>query len=82
MKEINGIEIIGNKFAYDNCHKIYIIEDEQDEQEAKECGYNIYPIEDIKSAYDNSCSLKLISNWKLTKRYVKQFEDYVKWEVR
>ena len=73
---------MGDKFAYDNCHKIYIIEDEQDEQEAKEYGYNIYPIEDIKSAYYNSCSLRLISNWKLTKRYVKQFEEDVKWEVR
>lgn len=25
---INGIQVVGNSFAYDGCHKIYIIENE------------------------------------------------------
>lgn len=32
--KINNVEVVGNKFAYDGCHKIYIIEDMEDEQKA------------------------------------------------
>lgn len=75
--KINNIEVIGKKFAYDNCHKIYVIEDEKDLKEAKEIGYNIYDIADIKEAYENSCPLRFISNWKLNKNYISQFENAV-----
>jgi hypothetical protein len=74
--KINGKEIITNgKFAYDGCHKIYILEDEQDEKEAIECGYHIYDIVCLESAYENSCDLRFIDNWKLNTTYVAQFED-------
>lgn len=72
---INGKEVVGKQFAYDGCHKIYIIEDENDYEKADELGYNIYNIEDIEEAYNNSCELKFISNWKLNKDYIKQFEE-------
>ena len=70
-----------DKFAYDGCHKIYIIESEADEAEAKSYDYEIYPIEKPKSAWGNSCSLKFISNWKLTKQFVSQFEPVAKIEM-
>ena len=38
---INGKQVIGDYYAYDNCHKIYIIEDEDDMKQAKEYGYSI-----------------------------------------
>jgi len=72
---INGQTVNGDKFAYDNCHKIYIIEDQTDIEEAKEIGYDVYPIENLKEIYEHSCELRFISNWKLTKNYVTQFED-------
>ena len=75
--KINGKKVKGNYFAYDRCHKIYIIEDEDDYEKADELGYNIYDIEDIEEAYNNSCELRFISNWKLTDYYVKQFEEAV-----
>lgn len=28
--KINGKEVLGTKFAYDGCHRIYIIEDDKD----------------------------------------------------
>lgn len=74
MLKINGKEVLGKEFAYDGCHKIYILEDNNDKNKALELGYKVYPIEDIKSAYNNSCELRFISNWKLNKDYVKQFE--------
>lgn len=75
--KINNKEVIGNKFAYDTCHKIYIIEDEEDLKNAKEIGYKIYDIKDLKEAYENSCPLRFIDNWKLDKCYVAQFENAV-----
>ena len=39
--------------------------------------YDIYDLDNLKELYNESCSLRFISNWKLTKRYVKQFEENV-----
>ena len=61
---INGKQVIGDYYAYDNCHKIYIIEDEDDMKQAKEYGYSIYDIKTLQRAFEDSCSLRVISNWK------------------
>lgn len=77
---INDTKVYGTEFAYDDCHKIYVIEDEEDKKESLQYGYKIYPISDIEEAFKNSCPLRLISNWKLNKRYVEQFKDaHFKW---
>lgn len=73
--KINNLEVVGNKFAYDGCHKIYIIEDMEDEQKAIDCGYEILDISELVDTYRNSCELRFIHNWKLTKTYVAQFEN-------
>lgn len=75
MKRINLKDIEGIGFAYDGCHKIYIIEDSEDIYNAIKVGYNIYQMYELPSIWENSCSLRFISNWKLTNQYVKQFED-------
>ena len=75
--KINNKEVIGDKFAYDGCHKIYIIEDEKYREDAEEYDYQIFDLKDIQNVYENSCELKFISNWKLDKRYVNQFEDAI-----
>jgi len=75
--KINNKEVIGDKFAYDGCHKIYVIEDEKDREDAEEYDYQIFDLKDIQNVYENSCELKFISNWKLDKRYVNQFEDAI-----
>lgn len=75
--KINGIKIYALTFAYDGCHKIYLIEDEIDEKEAIKSGYSVLPIEKLKETYKDSCSLKFISNWKLDKNYVGQFAKAV-----
>lgn len=74
MKTINGIEIMAKFFAFDNCHKIYLLNDEQDTQEAKKCGYDVIPIAFLKAAYRGSCYLRFISDWKLTTQYAAQGE--------
>lgn len=75
--KINNKEILGNEFAYDGCHKIYIIEDAKDKEKAIDSGYDILPITELKSAFNDSCDLRFIRNWKLDMLYVGQFEDVV-----
>lgn len=68
-----------NRFAYDGCHKIYLLESDEQEKDAIGCGYKILPVEDLKKPYGNSCSLRFIAWWDLDKDYVcKQFE-VMKW---
>ena len=73
--EINGRTVFGNTFAYDGCHKIYILEDTEDTKQAIKNGYKICLIETIEDVYNNSCSLKFINNWKLTEVYAEQFKE-------
>lgn len=75
--KINGIEVVGKEFAYDGCHKIYVIEDEEDRNKAISYGYDIYMIEDLQMIYENSCPLRFVHNWKLTQTYVAQDESAI-----
>lgn len=62
-------------FAYDGCHKIYILEDDKDLKNAKNMGYLIKSIEELPRIWANSCELKFIRNWKLDKLIIAQDED-------
>ena len=72
--KIGRYKVNADSFAYDGCHKIYILESEKDKEEANELEYKILPISEIVDFYENSCSLRFISNWQLDKNYVGQFK--------
>lgn len=67
--------ITATHFAYDGCHKIYIIEDNEDKVNAIKYDYTIINIKELPKVWVDSCSLRFISNWKLTKQYVEQFNN-------
>lgn len=73
--EINGIKITGKNFAWDGCHKIYILANASQVRQARAMGYSIFKIKSIKDCYESSCSLKFISSWDLLTDYISQFED-------
>jgi uncharacterized ParB-like nuclease family protein len=75
--KINGKTIQAKEFAFDGCHKIYICESADESKEAMQSGFTILPIDQIKNAYENSCSLRFIHNWQLNKTFVSQFTDVV-----
>jgi hypothetical protein len=75
MMKINGETTTAKEFAFDGCHKIYLIESEDDRADARGCGYDILPISSLREAFNNSCGLQFISNWKLTKSFVNQFGE-------
>lgn len=56
------------QFVWDGCHKIYIIENEEEATEAKKSGYAVLNIEDdLETAWKDSCNLKFINFWNLDK---------------
>lgn len=65
------------EFAYEGCHKIYVLESEKDRLEAVEYDYEILDMDLLERTYRSSCSLKFVSNWSLDKRYIEQCEDVV-----
>lgn len=87
MMYVNNKEIIGDKFVWDKCHKIYIIEDDNDLRDCQEMwgtiifGEDLFNIEELERIYNNSCPLRFISNWKLDKQYVEQFEENVEFSM-
>ena len=64
MRKINGVEVVAGAFAYDGCHKIYLLNDEDSIVDAEENnGYDVYDIGSIISAFVYSCPLRFIGKW-------------------
>ena len=75
--KLNGIELEATRFAYEGCHKIYIIGNEEESKEAIDIGYDLYSIDELEDVFNKSCSLRFINSWDCEKRYVKQFEEAI-----
>ena len=61
---INGYKVTQKYFAYDGCHKIYLL-DEDDIEKLEGTGYDIIPIEQLQHIWEISCPLRFINTWKL-----------------
>lgn len=63
--EINGRIYSVQNIAYDGCHKIYLLKDNSEVDEAKSLNYEIFkPTAAIlRGIYANSCVLKFINPW-------------------
>lgn len=74
LVSINGVTVKTNGFfAFDGCHKMYILESDADESEARDdYGFKILPIDLLEDTYLNACPLKFISPWCLQGHYVPQ----------
>lgn len=74
MKKIkfNGVNIEGISISYDSCHKIYINETPEDEEEMKGYGYTIHDLDRLEDIWDDACNLRFIRNTQMTKLYIPQ----------
>lgn len=72
---INNKEVVGEFFAYDGCHKIYVLETDEEVKEAIEAGYEVHRISQLPTIYEESCDLRFIRNWNLDVAYARQFEE-------
>lgn len=75
--KVNGKEIKGIGFAFDGCHKIYVVKNKQQAQQAQESGYYTYQMHHLPHMWANACPLRFISTWDLTDYYVHQSEQAV-----
>lgn len=56
------------QFAWDGCHKIYILESQEEVTEAEKVGYEILNIEpSLEPTWEESCELRFINFWNLDK---------------
>ena len=73
--KVNGIPIAAKQFAYDGCHKIYLLNTPGDVQDATETGYGVLPISELQESYENSCGLKFIQTWSTFIDVARQCEE-------
>lgn len=71
MIKINGTEYDFNRVAFDGCHKIYLLKDHE-VKEAKRMGYDVYDVKELPAIYEDSCPLRFICTWDLTKMIIPQ----------
>ncbi len=66
------------EFAYDGCHKIYLISTAEDRAEMVDCGYgcDIRPVSELPDVWEETCPLRFISPADLVgPNYVEQCES-------
>ena len=69
MLKVNGVDVSHCKgFAYDGCHKIYLVETDADIQEATRLGYMpLHTMDELEKTFVESCPLRFIDWWNLDK---------------
>ena len=84
LRKIGRYDVTKAKgFFFDGCHKIYIVEDNDDIAHFLTLGYNMddfHVMDEIEDIYIDACPLKFINNCKLTKTYARQFQKIVSFE--
>ncbi|GAB4972880.1 MULTISPECIES: hypothetical protein [Mycobacterium] len=65
------------EFAWDGCHKIYLIRSAEERAQLVEMGYGeggseILPISELPEVWGYTCGLRFISSGDLTQHYVEQ----------
>ena len=70
--QINDTVIFADEFAWDGCHKIYVVTDQESRDELEGYGYDFYPIDELKEVWDLSCNLRFISDASLSASYIPQ----------
>lgn len=69
---INGTKVRADEFAWEGCHKIYVVTDQASRDQLVEYGYTFYPIAELQEVWDSSCGLRFISDASLNQEYVEQ----------
>ena len=59
-------------FAYDGCHKIYLLRNGDGEADAREHGYEVLPLDELEKTFCESCCLRFVNWWSDLKTVVRQ----------
>jgi hypothetical protein len=66
---------LGNKVAYDGCHKLYVLANELQTKEVESYGYEIHPIEELPTLWAEACFLRFVHPWNLSYDILPQGRD-------
>lgn len=65
-EKIAAIEASGLPIAYDGCHKIYFLTDEERQADCERCGYApFFKSTELSNIIASSCGLVFVSKWGL-----------------
>ncbi len=80
---INSTVVDIDEFAWDGCHKIYLVTNQEGKDQLVEYGYDFFPAKDLPEVWENSCALKFISSADLKIQFVDQaYEGEVNIKVK
>lgn len=78
---VNGSRVGATEFAFDGCHKIYLIDTPEVREKLEGYGYepdDFHPVSDLPEVWEDSCSLRFISWGDLREEdLVHQFDENV-----
>lgn len=75
---IDGNVIAVDQFVWDECHKFYLITNDEGRKQLLECGWStadFLPVSELSAAWEDSCGLRFINSADLETRFVEQFQD-------
>lgn len=77
MLYIDNKPVEATEFAFEGCHKFYVVDNDHDRAEMVGYGYDIYPISALQRYWDDSeCGLRFIHSTDLDRpALVPQFPD-------
>lgn len=65
-EKIAAIEASGFPLAFDGCHKIYFLTDDERRKDAASCDYEpFFPATELRQLIAGSCGLVFVSKWGL-----------------
>lgn len=64
-------------FAFDGCHKVYLLKGPNDIRDALRYDYTIYPISELEETFSMTCSLRFVSWWHDFEAIIPQFANKV-----
>lgn len=77
---INNIIKPATGLAYDNGHKVYVLENEEDYVEATNANYNVLPVENLAELWPKCGMLRFLSSWR-GETIVPQAQDIVELKI-
>lgn len=66
MEKVAAIEKSGLMLAFDGCHKVYFCQTRDEENDARDTGYDLHPAEELRPILDASCGLVFVHPWALS----------------
>lgn len=60
-EKLQHIERMPHQIAFDGCHKMYVMDSPEAEEEAREIGYDFYPASQVRDLNERSCGLVFVN---------------------